>query len=81
MYGAFKKFILLAVGVVFLSPLVDYLTGFGQVSALNMIQHLFFSYRAIEKNGLKENAVNIMGPYNPAEPIARLIEQLKRRDN
>ena len=70
MDGAFKKQIFTAVEPVFLSPLVDQLTGFGQVSALTILQNLFSSYEAIEKIDLKENAVNMMGPYYPAEFLA-----------
>ena len=43
-----------------------------------MLQHLFASYGAIEEIDLKENAVKMMGPYDPAEPLARLIEQLEK---
>ena len=46
--GALKNQIATAVEPVFLSPLVDQLTGFGQVSALTIIQHLFSSYRVID---------------------------------
>ena len=63
---------------VFLSPLVDHLTGFGQVSTLTMLQHLFSSYWSIDEIDLKENAVRIMGSYNSAEPLARLIKQLEK---
>ena len=59
-----------AVGPVFLSPLVDQLTGFGQVSALTMLQHLFSSYGVIDEINLKENTVNMMGPHDHAEPLA-----------
>ena len=69
MDGAFKKQIVTAVEPVFLSSLVEQLTGFGQVSALTMIQHLFSSYVVIYKIDLEENAVKIMGPYDPAEPL------------
>ena len=55
---------------VFLSLLVDQLTGFGQVSALTMLQHLFYSYGAINKTDLEENTVKMMGPYDPAETLA-----------
>ena len=41
--GALKKQIVTAVEPVFLSPPVDELTRFGQVSALTMLQHLFSS--------------------------------------
>ena len=54
--------------LVFLSPLVYQLTGFGQVSALTMMQHLFSRYGAIDEIDLGENAVKMMGPYDPAEP-------------
>ena len=47
----------LAVQTVFLSPLMDQMILFGQVSLLTMIQHLFKKYRAIYEINLKENAV------------------------
>ena len=63
----------MAVEPLFLSPLVDQLTGFRQVSALNILQHLLSSYRKIDEINLEENASNMMGTYDPAEPLARLI--------
>ena len=68
--GASKKQIVNAVEPVFLSPLVDQLTGFGQVSALTMLQLLFASYEVINKIDLEENAVKMMGPHHPAEPLS-----------
>ena len=65
-----KKLIVAAVEPVFLFQLVDKLTGFRQVSSLTIIQHLLFSYEAINKIDLEENALKIMGPYNPAEPLS-----------
>ena len=62
---------------VFLYPLVDQLTGFGMVYALDMLQHLFTSYEAIKEINLKENTVKIMEPYDPAEPLAQLIGKLE----
>ena len=73
-----KSQIVAAVEPVFLFPMVDQLTGLGQVSALTMLQHLFSSYGVIEEIYLEENAVKMMGPYNPAELIAWLIEQLEK---
>ena len=43
-----------------------------------MIQHLFTNYRAIYEIDPEENVVKMMGPYNPAEPLARLIKQLEK---
>ena len=63
---------------VFLSPLMEQLTGLGQVNALQMIHHLFNSYGAIDKTDLKEHALNMVGPYEPTEPLARLIDQLEK---
>ena len=74
--GAFNKQIITSVEPVFLSPLVDQLTNFGQVTALTILQHIFSRYGEIEEIGIEENAVKIIGPYNPTEPLVRLIEQL-----
>ena len=81
MDGALKKQIITAVEPVFLSPMADQLTGFGQVSALTMIKQLFSNYVKIDKIDLQENSVKTMGPYNPAEPLARLIKKWKRGEN
>ena len=73
---ALKNQIVVVVEQVFLSTLVDYLTGFIHVSALTMLQHLFSSYGAIYEIDLEENSVKMMVPYNPAEPLSQLIEKL-----
>ena len=43
-----------------------------------MLHHLLTSYRAIDKIDLEENSFKTMGTYDPAEPLARLIEQLEK---
>ena len=58
---AFKKQIVAAVEPVFLSPLVDQLTGFVQVSSLTMTQQLFYSYWEIGEIDPEEYAVKMMG--------------------
>ena len=75
---ALKKQILTLVEPVFLSPLVYQLNGFRQVTALTMLQHLFSRYKAIDEIIPEENAVKMMGPCDPAEPLARLIEQFEK---
>ena len=75
--GASKKQIITTVEPVLLSPLVDQLTGFGQVSAITMLQHLFTSYGAIDKIDFEENAVKMMEPYNPAEHPSQILEQFE----
>ena len=80
MDGALKNQTVTAVQTVFLSPLVDQLTCFGQVSVLAMLQHLFTSYGMIGKIDLRENAVKMMEPYEPPEPLARMIENWKRAE-
>ena len=59
--GALKKQIATEVEPVFLSPLVDQLTGFRKVTELTMLQHIFSIYRAIDKINLEENEVKMMG--------------------
>ena len=76
--GAFKKNIDMAVETVFMYPLVEQITGFGKVSALTMLQPLFSSYGLIDKTDLEDNAVKMIGPYDPAETLARIIEQLEK---
>ena len=56
--------------------MVEKLKGFGQVNALQMIQHILNSYKAIDKINLGKNAVTIISPYNPAEPLASLVDNL-----
>ena len=73
MDGALKNQIFTAVEPVFLSLLVDQHTGFGQVTALTVLQHMLSRYRVINKINLEKNTVKMMGPYNPAEPLDRLI--------
>ena len=69
MGGAFKNHIFVAVVSVFLYLLVEQITGFGQVFALTMLQHFFSNYGVIDEIDLKENAVKMMGRYNPAETL------------
>ena len=73
-----KNQIVTVVEPVFLYLLVDQLTGFGHVSALTMLQHIFSSYGEIDKINLKKNAVKTMGSYNPAEPLSQIIKQLEK---
>ena len=69
MDGALKKQIIVAVEPVFLYPLVEQLTGFVHVLALNMLQHLFLGYGTIETIDLEGKSVKMMVPCNPAEPL------------
>ena len=43
--------------------MLDQLTGFGQLSTLTMLHHIFSRYGAINEIDLEENAVKMMGPY------------------
>ena len=63
--GALKNQVVATVEPVFISPLVDQLTGFGQVSEFTMLQHLFLGYGSIDEIDIEGNVVKIMGPYNP----------------
>ena len=59
-------------------PLMDQLAGFGKVTALHILQHMFSSYGEIEKIDLNENVVKMMGTYDPVETLAQLIDQIKK---
>ena len=70
-----KNQIVTAVEPVLISPMVYQLKRFLQVSELTMIQLLFTSNRVIDEIDPEENAVKMMGPYDPAEPLDQFIEQ------
>ena len=73
-----KKYIFMEVEPFILYPLVEKLTVFGQVSSLVMLQNIFTSYRAIDEIYLEENKVKMMGTYDPAQPLSRLIKKLEK---
>ena len=70
------KQIIMLMQPVFLSPLVYQLTGFGQFSVLQMLQHLFTYYWVIAEIDLGGNTMKMMGTYNPEEPLSHLFRQL-----
>ena len=74
-----KNQIITAVQSFFLSPLMDQLTGFGQVTAIQILQHLFNFYKEIDKIDPEENAVKMMGPYEPTETLSRLTKQIEKK--
>ena len=76
--GAFKQQIISVMETIFLYPIKDQLTGFGQFTALNIMDHLFSSYEEIDDINLEENDVKMMGPNNPTEPLACLLEHLDK---
>ena len=63
--GSLKNQVLKAVELVCPYPLAHHLTGFGQFSTLNMLQHLFSSYSKVDEINLEKHSVKMMGPYNP----------------
>ena len=76
--GYLKKRIITSVEPFLLYPLVERLTEFTQVSTLTILQHLFLIYMEIYGIDREENDVKMMRPYDSAEPLARLIEQLEK---
>ena len=54
------------------------LAGFGKVTTLQILQHLFNYYGTIDKIDLKGNTVKRMGPYDPAEPLFLLITKIEK---
>ena len=58
---------------------MDQLTGFGYVTALDILENFFKEYGEKDKIYLKENSMKMMQAYDPSEPLARLIEQFEKR--
>ena len=63
---------------VLLYPINDQLTGFVKVTDLEMTDHLSREYGENDEIDLEENALEMMGTYNPVEPLAHIIEQLEK---
>eukprot|EP00978_Attheya_sp_CCMP212_P008919 scaffold21039_cov30-Attheya_sp.AAC.2 len=61
----------------FLSTLRHKLTGFNQVTALQMVMHLYSTYGDIDKVDIEDNLVTMMKPYDPETPLATLTSQLE----
>ena len=78
MDGAIKKQIITVVEPFPLSTIKDQQTGFGLVTALETMDNIFKAYGEIDEIDVEENAVKMMGPYNPAESLDRLIEHLEK---
>ena len=57
---------------------MEQLPGFRKATAIQMLKNLFISYGEIRKIYLEEKGVKMMGPYDPAEPLTRLIDQLEK---
>ena len=66
------------VNTVLLSPIKGQLTGVGQVTALEMKNHIFRAYKEIDDVKLEDNSVRMMGGYHLAELLARLIEHIEK---
>ena len=79
MDGALKNNITTVVQPVFLSPLMDNLSGFGHVYTLVMPEHVLNSYGVIYEINPDGNAVIIIGPYYPSGPLAHLMKKLQKR--
>ena len=43
-----------------------------------MLHHLFLIYVAMEKIDPEEKSIKMMGPYDPAEPLYRLISKSEK---
>jgi hypothetical protein len=74
---ALKKQIENTVEADFLSALNNELTGFGRVTALQMVTYLYKTYGKIDDEDIEKNNVDMMKPYDPELPLAKLTKQLE----
>eukprot|EP00978_Attheya_sp_CCMP212_P005239 scaffold11617_cov53-Attheya_sp.AAC.6 len=72
-----KKQIEATVEAAFISTLHHELTGFNQVTALQLIAHIYATYGDIDKVDIEDNKVTMMKAYNPEKTLATLISQLE----
>eukprot|EP00978_Attheya_sp_CCMP212_P022997 scaffold69585_cov24-Attheya_sp.AAC.1 len=75
---AIKKQIESAVERDFIAELRDQLTSFSQVTAFDLMEHLYDNYGLIDDVNLEVNQVTMMKPYDPETPRALLVAQLQR---
>jgi hypothetical protein len=74
---ALKKQIEATVEGDFLSTLRHELTGFNQVTALQMVTHLYTTYGYIDEVDIEDNLVAMMKLYDPEKPLATLTSQVE----
>eukprot|EP00978_Attheya_sp_CCMP212_P015007 scaffold38563_cov24-Attheya_sp.AAC.1 len=74
---ALKKQIKVTVEAAFISTLHHELTGFNQVTTLQMITHLYATYGDIDEIDIKDNKITMMKAYDPEKTLATLTSQLE----
>ena len=62
----------------FFSPINDYLTDFGRVTALEKMNDILREYGKIDDINLEDNSVHMMTSYNPDESLVKLIGHIKK---
>ena len=52
-------------------------TGYANVTAINIVEHLYTTYGRITSMDLEQNDIRMKAPYDPTQPIENLFNQLE----
>jgi hypothetical protein len=71
-----RNMLIAKVDVIYIKALYDATVGFGNVTCLELLQHLKTNYGIIKQEELEENTKRMNTPWNPPTPIEALFDQL-----
>ena len=74
---ALKKQLIAAVEPIYLRAIRDKYVGFGNLTILEMLTHLYSSYAKITPADLEKNDVRMKAPYDANDPPELLIQQVQ----
>ena len=74
---ALRNILLRLVGEQFIDPLRHPLTSFGNVTTLQLLNHLFQTYGVITRKQMKENLTLFNSDWGPPTPIENLFKRFK----
>lgn len=75
--AALKKQLLAAVDDLYVSALKQDYVGYGRVTTLDLLNHLYSAYVDIHDAALRENQERMMAPWDPSSPFETLIKQIE----
>ena len=72
-----RNMLIASIDMMYIKALHDPTVGFGNVTCLQLLTHLWVNYGPIKQEELEENTKRMNTPWNPPTPIEALFDQLE----